>query len=494
MTASAVQVVVWCRQLAYLLGVLCCLPLPHAIVGATIGHATPSSYKPLTNQEALLREKLNTQFERTKEGTNSMGQAELLERMRLNQKHSIDKIDTWHNKKHPEGWDLKEWHHFSDALQVNDCAASSPALGDHEGVVVFTHNLAEFGHSSIMHLEHSFERAAELQVLGIDTALIVPMGGSVRWQHQTQIDKNQTIQTVRALTEAELFVCKKHNVHVHQVPWTTPPGLSSKAEMCANSQLIKLHVLNLTKWKAALYIDSDVTIIKKEGVKNILQCAASGRFLTAKGSTGAPVNFGMFATATSEQALLAFMWYSRHALWTKEGLQQYKGGWDNAGAWPTKGGFAGYGCDQGIVWTFFYGNGLSIAAETFKARGGHLAYAARAVHKFHLIPHIIDRCRYNYQRENAHSDRRSCTEDFTCADVVLVHKHHKLNATMGTRKTKDIQSFGDRLRRKGVCGCSKRYWTEKMQDPTTKQWISGGWKNDTCSGANFHEMFPPEEP
>ena len=47
-------------------------------------------------------------------------------------------------------------------------------------------------------------------------------------------------------------MARRYNVHVYEAPWATPPGLTDRAEPCAKSQLIKLHVLNLTKWKAAL--------------------------------------------------------------------------------------------------------------------------------------------------------------------------------------------------------------------------------------------------
>ena len=65
----------------------------------------------------------------------------------------------------------------------------------------------------------------------------------------------------------------------------------------------------------------------------------------------------MFATATNEEALLSAAWFASKAHFTKANIQKFEGGWDNTGAWPFKGPFAGYGCDQGFVWTFFYGNG-----------------------------------------------------------------------------------------------------------------------------------------
>jgi len=196
----------------------------------------------------------------------------------------------------------------------------------------------------------------------------------------------------------------------------------------------------------------------------MLRCASGGRLLTTKGSTGAPVNFGMFATATSEESLTSIMWYSQHAEWTKDGLEEYKGGWDNAGAWPFKQGFAGYGCDQGIVWTFYYGNGLAIGNATFAGRS-HLAAAARVIHKFHLVPHIIDRCRYNYQRENDGKTRRTCGESFNCSQVALVHKQHKHTATF------------DGMPRLGVCGC-------KGLDGSCGAYCH-------CTAENWHELKWP---
>jgi len=367
------------------------------------------------------------------------------------------------------GDELEEWQRAEDMMDVYECAAAAPALKPHESAIVFTNNLAR---STVLGLEQPIKLAAQLQSLGIDTVFVAPAAGSVKWKHDSERYSGK--KYVRSMLPTEVDLMKRYNVKTRFTPWATPPGLLTSAEACAESQMLKLHVFNLTEWKSVLYVDSDVSIIDATGIQAMLRCAATGRLLCTRGSTGAPVNFGMFATATDENALLSAAWFASKAHFTKANIQKFEGGWDNTGAWPFKGPFAGYGCDQGFVWTFFYGNGLSIARNAFNTTS-HLAKAARVIHKFHLIPHVVDRCTFNYQRESG-SARRTCAQDFECAHVVMIHKHHTL-AAQGPRKMEG-QSFKDEPRRKGVCGCNARYFDQ-------------GWKNDTCDKESLHEMVWP---
>ena len=79
--------------------------------------------------------------------------------------------------------------------------------------------------------------------------------------------------------------------------------------------------------------------------------------------------------------------------------------------------------------------------------------------------------------------RRTCSTGFACAHVVMIHKHHH-EAVAGKGGKLVAKSYKSDVARKGVCGCSTRYYLN--------QYKGGGWRNDTCSNTTIHElMWPP---
>ena len=325
--------------------------------------------------------------------------------------------------------------------------------------------------------------------LGIDTVLITPAEGTRIWYAKTA--PARAAQT-RPLSKSERAGLAAHGVILKQVGWATPPGLTRDAEACATSQMLKLHVFNMTEYAAVAYVDADISIIEPAGVRKLLRCAAGQKLLLATGSTGAPVNFGMFATMPSAAAFEAAVWYASQASFTKAGITEFRGGWDHSSMWPfhPPGGMAGYGCEQGFVWAFFCGSGLAVARQGYLARSP-LAQSAYARFGFRLIPHIVDRCIYNYQRENGNSKRYTCRRAFNCPAVVMIHKQHTVTIGRGRHNAgKVVRTFDTLAPRPGVCGCGTEVPNASQTvRPSSADYAVTGW-NETkvCSAATLRTM------
>ena len=73
----------------------------------------------------------------------------------------------------------------------------------------------------------------------------------------------------------------------------------------------------------------------------------------------------------------------------------------------------------------------------FQARSP-LAQEAHRKFQFKLVPHVISRCKYNYQRENQNAE--TCPVGFDCrTDAVTVHKPHYLGGGVRAPQTKKGQ-------------------------------------------------------
>merc|ERR1719343_1898068 len=106
---------------------------------------------------------------------------------------------------------------------------------------------------------------------------------------------------------------------------------------------MKLNALSLTDYDAVVNLDTDMSIVGS--IKPLFDCAAQGRFLTARGSMSG-TNGGMFAVKPNKALLYDIMVKLANSVATEED------GWNNRGLAPQ----ASYGssCMQGFLYYFFY--------------------------------------------------------------------------------------------------------------------------------------------
>ena len=122
----------------------------------------------------------------------------------------------------------------------------------------------------------------------------------------------------------------------------------------------------------------------------------------------------------------------------------------------------------------------------FQARSP-LAQEAHRKFQFKLVPHVISRCKYNYQREDQNAE--TCPVGFDCrTDTVTVHKPHYLGGGVRAPQTrvrwpgdnqwpKDMSYRADK-HRPSVCGCGTN----------TGAPYGFGWQNVPCSHKTWRHM------
>lgn len=105
------------------------------------------------------------------------------------------------------------------------------------------------------------------------------------------------------IPENELQEIRKYFTIV-RTPWVLPPNLSTniprEGGCCGAREFMKLNALSLEKYDAVVNLDTDFSI--HGSLKPLFDCAASGRFLTARGTISG-VNGGMFAVRPSTKLL-----------------------------------------------------------------------------------------------------------------------------------------------------------------------------------------------
>ena len=136
-----------------------------------------------------------------------------------------------------------------------------------------------------------------------------------------------------------------------------------------------------------------------------------------------PLNAGMMALQPRKELFEMNLWYAKSAVYTDNitDFGNFKGGWDGGGAIPGFWPFPGLGCGQGYLWTLMYGSGLG-------RENGPSPLAREAAALFiplHKPARLIDRCVWNYQREDADDKKRMCRPEFKCNQVVAMHKAYE---------------------------------------------------------------------
>ena len=122
----------------------------------------------------------------------------------------------------------------------------------------------------------------------------------------------------------------------------------------------------------------------------------------------------------------------------------------------------------------------------FQARSP-LAQEAHRKFPFKLVPHLIGRCKYNYQRESQQAE--TCPTGFDCrTDTVTVHKPHYLSGGKRVPQNKEKwagqnqwpkdMSYRADKHRQSVCGCGT----------DTGAPYGSGWKNLPCSPETWRHM------
>ena len=139
--------------------------------------------------------------------------------------------------------------------------------------------------------------------------------------------------------------------------------------------------------------------------------------------SASPLNAGVMAFRPSAALFKMALWFAARASYDAgpELLRVGRGGWANGGALPVRKWFTGLDLGQGFLWTLMFGNGHHIQNATS-------GLAAEAHRRFRPFAgwgrsRLIDRCRYNFQRERR-GPRGACAADFSCGDMVLLHKAH----------------------------------------------------------------------
>merc|ERR1719230_1675677 len=106
---------------------------------------------------------------------------------------------------------------------------------------------------------------------------------------------------------------------------------------------MKLNAMSLTEYDAVVNLDTDMSVVGS--IKPLFDCAAEGRFLTARGSMSG-TNGGMFAAKPSKALLYDILVDLSTSVASEED------GWNRRGLAPQ----AKYGSSglQGFLYYFFY--------------------------------------------------------------------------------------------------------------------------------------------
>jgi len=174
-------------------------------------------------------------------------------------------------------------------------------------------------------------------LMGADLVMLLPSRTAFQERVEIPID---TLEEIR-----QYF-------RVVRVPWVTPPRLSKRVPLeggcCGAREFMKLHAIGLEDYDAVVNLDTDFSV--HGSLRPLFDCAASGRFLTARGSISG-VNGGMFVVRPSKgllQDLIAELRVSS-ASETE--------GWNGRGLAPgARWGQAGL---QGFLYYYFYQRGPS---------------------------------------------------------------------------------------------------------------------------------------
>lgn len=207
----------------------------------------------------------------------------------------------------------------------------------------------------------------------------------------------------------------QYGVKVLRVNWTIPPTLKwwpshwwpGKPDgWCGPQDLVRLHVLGLDDYDGVAFYDQDIEF--QGDVTSVLKCASTGRFLSASGGVGEPLNVGFFAVRPDRRLLRAAELFA-------EGISFDKNrGWGGAGFAPSRGYFVGAECGQGYFLTLMY-HRTAQARRAFAAAGLEENGGVRAAQ--------IDRCIWNYQTGY------DCGASFKCGQI---RAHHKPNGPSPT--------------------------------------------------------------
>ncbi|CAD7922148.1 unnamed protein product [Amoebophrya sp. A25] len=202
-------------------------------------------------------------------------------------------------------------------------------------------------------------------------------------------------------------------VKIKRVPWTIPPSSlfdKGNAGWCGEQDLVRLHALALTDYHAIAYYDSDVEL--RGSYTDLFHCVdGMDVVLTTTGGIGEPLNVGFFALKPKTALLEAAKEFSMTAT-----FEPKKGGWANAGFWPSQYYFIGAECGQGYWLTFFYRLDNAKVQAAYKKAGVPLDSVRAA---------SIDRCVWNYQTSSG------CETPSKLPTCELVRGHHK-PAEMGS--------------------------------------------------------------
>lgn len=205
---------------------------------------------------------------------------------------------------------------------------------------------------------------------------------------------------------------RKYKVRVVHVPWTIPPALTwwpddwhpGKTQgWCGPQDLVRAHAFGLVDYDAVAFYDQDIEF--QGDASPVLLCASTGKFLSASGGIGEPLNVGFFALRPDLRLLRASEIFAKDIKFSRNT------GWGNAGFLPSGGYFVGAECGQGYFHTLIYQRRSAKAREALAAAGLPGPEAASAVDA-----EQIDRCIWNYQTGSG------CPARFDCK---LVQVHHK---------------------------------------------------------------------
>jgi hypothetical protein len=202
-------------------------------------------------------------------------------------------------------------------------------------------------------------------------------------------------------------ILKKHGVIIREVEWALPPGMLflPTVPWCGSKDFMRLHVMGLEGYAAAVYMDFDVQLQEPQNGKGLhkdmaqlFQCAAQDNILWT-GDVMGPINIGVFAVKPRPAIKEAGMNLLQAADYTRIT------GWGGAGHAPQTGSFIGSECGQGLFHTMF-----------FKSDYGPVQLAAQQAGTVMPPAHMVDLCKWNYLHG------WECPKKLRCEDVVLIHK------------------------------------------------------------------------
>jgi len=169
--------------------------------------------------------------------------------------------------------------------------------------------------------------------------------------------------------------------------------------------LIRLHVLGVDDYDAVAFYDADIEF--QGDISDVFLCASTGRFITASGGVGEPMNVGFFALKPDKRYVDASLHFAQNATFNR------RTGWSGSGFLPAEGYFNAAECGQGFMHTLFFDPTSAKAQDSMRKAGLPGVEYAKAVQ--------IDRCIWNYQTDD------KCGLNFDCD---LVQVHHKPNAVV----------------------------------------------------------------